>query len=239
MSDVTVPGGEARSSGDDFERLPTRTGYDRWAAIYDDEDNPLVQTELGPFSELLGEVRGLRLLDVGCGTGRHALRANDQGAIVTGVDFSTEMLRRARSKPGGDEIHWVTHDIQTRLPFDDATFDRVTSALVIDHVGDLEAFLAELRRVCRPDGFVLLSVLHPAMLLRGVQARFTDPATGRQVRPDSHAHQISDYVMGAVRGGLRIDHMSEHTVTPELAARSARAARYAGWPILLMLRLRP
>ncbi|TWT45171.1 Demethylmenaquinone methyltransferase [Phycisphaerae bacterium RAS1] len=240
MSDTHTPGGPTPAGAPaDFELIPTRLGYDRWAAIYDDEDNPLVELEFGPFGELLGDVRGLQVLDVGCGTGRHALRAASLGACVTGVDFSSEMLRRAQAKPGGGDVRWVSHDLETPLPFDSHAFHRVTSALVIDHIGNLAAYMAEMRRVCRPDGFVLLSVLHPAMMLRGVRARFTDPATGRQVRPDSHPHQISDYIMGAVRGGLRVDWMSEHTIDRAMAARSERAARYEGWPVLLMLRLRP
>ena len=45
--------------------------------------------------------------------------------------------------------------------------------------------------------------------------------------------------MAAVRAGLRIDHISEHVVPDELATRMERARRYVGWPMLLMLRLRP
>ena len=73
----------------------------------------------------------------------------------------------------------------------------------------------------------------------GWSAWFTDPQSGRETRPQSYPHQISDYVMAAVRAGLRIDHISEHVVPDELATRMERARRYVGWPMLLMLRLRP
>jgi hypothetical protein len=93
--------------------------------------------------------------------------------------------------------------------------------------------------VCRHDGFVLISLFHPALMLQGIRARFIDPTTGRDVRPASQAHQISDYVMGAVRGGLTLEHMSEHAVDGDLAARTPRAAKYRGWPLLLLMKLRP
>jgi malonyl-CoA O-methyltransferase len=80
--------------------------------------------------------------------------------------------------------------------------------------------------------------MHPAMMLRGVQARFTDPASGRETRPASQPNQISDYVMAALHAGLTIDHFSEHSVDPDLAQRVPRAEKYLGWPILLMMRLR-
>ena len=110
---------------------------------------------------------------------------------------------------------------------------------MLDHIADITAFFSECRRVCRRDGFVLISVFHPALMLQGIQARFIDPATSREVRPASHANQISDYVMGAVRSGLTLEHMSEHAVDGELAARSPRAAKYRGWPLLLLMKLRP
>ena len=57
-------------------------------------------------------------------------------------------------------------------------------------------------------------------------------------RPAGARHQLSDYVIAAMRAGLHIDHMSEHVVDDELAARSPRAQKYLGWPLLLLMRLR-
>jgi hypothetical protein len=109
----------------------------------------------------------------------------------------------------------------------------------MDHIADLQNLFAELGRICDPAGHVVVSNMHPSLMLRGVQARFTDPATGRETRPESYPHQISDYVMAALRAGLRIDHLSEHAVDPGLARRCPRAEKYVGWPLLLMMRLRP
>jgi len=81
--------------------------------------------------------------------------------------------------------------------------------------------------------------MHPAMMLKGVQARFTDPATGRKIGPASHPNQISDYVMANVRAGLEIEHISEHAVDAALVARSPRSEKYLGWPLLLMMKLVP
>src|SRR5436309_7019436 len=82
--------------------LPTREGYDRWAALYDADPNPLVALEEPWVDRLLGDVRGLSVLDLGCGTGRHALRLEAAGAVVHAIDFSEAMLDQARRKPGAD-----------------------------------------------------------------------------------------------------------------------------------------
>jgi malonyl-CoA O-methyltransferase len=221
------------------EDLSTRDGYDRWAEIYDVEDNPLIALEERYLDSLLGDVNGLGIADIGCGTGRQAVRLAQAGARVTAVDFSSAMLQRARTKPGAEAVTFVYHDLAEPFPLADASFDRVLCCLVLDHIADLCRFFGELKRLCKMDGAVVVSVMHPAMMLRGIQARFHDPATGREVRPQSYSHQIADYVMGAVRAGLTLDHLSEHAVDKDLVARSPRAVKYLDWPLLLLMRLTP
>jgi ubiquinone/menaquinone biosynthesis C-methylase UbiE len=221
----------------DMEIVPTQTGYDRWAEVYDVEDNPLMLLEEEHISALAGDLAGLDVADVGCGTGRHALRWAEGGARVTAVDFSPAMLARARAKPGAQTVAFVQHDLAKPFPLPSAAFDRVFCCLVLDHIAALDTFFLELRRLCRPAGCVIISVMHPAMSLRGVQARFIDPVTGRRVSPAGHAHQMSDYLMAAVHAGLRLEHVSEHAADAALAERSPRAAKYLGWPMLLVMKL--
>ena len=220
--------------------LSTQEGYDRWAEIYDAEQNPLISLEEPEVDRLLGDIAGLNVVDVGCGTGRHALRLAARGANVVGVDFSDGMLARARDKKGASRVRWVVHDItRLPLPLPERAFDRVLCALVVDHIRELPAFFAELGRLCAEDGLVVVTVMHPGLMLKGTQARFVDPETGRETRPESHANLIADYVNGAVGGGLRILHVGEHDVGEELAERVPRARKYLGWPMLWWMELAP
>jgi ubiquinone/menaquinone biosynthesis C-methylase UbiE len=220
-----------------FTILSTREGYDLWATIYDEEDNPLIALEEAEVPRLLGDVRGLAVADIGCGTGRHALALAAAGAAVTAIDLSGGMIAKARAKAAPGAVRFVQANLEKPLPLASTAFDRILSCLVLDHVANLDGLFAELRRICRPGGFIVISVMHPAMMLRGIQARFTDPATGREIRPASAPNQICDYVMAATRAGLTFGAMSEHSVTEALAARSPRAQKYLHWPLLLMMRL--
>ncbi len=221
------------------EFVATQAGYDRWAEIYDAEDNPLIALEEPRVAALLGDVSGLHVLELGSGTGRWTVKLVAGGARVTAVEFSEAMIARASAKPGWDSVRLIRHDLaRTPLPMPDAAFDRVVSLLVLDHISSLEPFFSECRRMCRSGGLVLFSVMHPAMMLRGIQAHFRDPRTGRDVCPASAANQISDYVVHALRAGLRLEHMSEHAVDEPLAAGSPRAAKYLGWPMLLLMKFR-
>ena len=222
--------------------LSTQDGYDRWSAQYDQEDNPLIALEERVLGGLLGDLRrfrGCAAVDVGCGTGRRALPLAQAGAEVTALDFSSGMLAHAQRKADGLPLRFLFHDLNQPLPLPDAAFALVLNCLVLEHIADVAGLFAELARVCRRDGELWISVMHPAMLLRGVSARFTNPETGERTYPQSHRQQIAEYVMAATRAGLRFTHMSEHAVDPELMACSVSAQRYAGWPMLLVMGLRP
>ena len=222
-----------------IDHLSTREGYDRWSSIYDSDGNPLVALEEPLVDQLLGNVAGLSVIDLGCGTGRHALRVANAGARVHGVDFSEQMLARARQKAEISNVVLHSHDLAEPLPFPDHSFDRVVCGLVLDHIAELDQLFCSMKRLCKPNGYAVISVMHPAMMLRGVQARFWDPHSGRQVRPASQCHQISDYVLAAAGAGFRFDHLSEHAVDQSLADKLPRGQRYVGWPILFLMRLSP
>jgi malonyl-CoA O-methyltransferase len=216
--------------------VPTQVGYDAWACFYDTDDNPLIHLEERFLPEVLGSVSELDIIDVGCGTGRHALPWAATGARVTAMDFSEAMLERARSKPRLGQVDYIQHDLTKPFPQANGSFDRVISCLVLEHIPDLEHFFGELGRICRSDGKVVLTAMHPAMALRGAQARFIEPGTGRRVGPVSYTQKISDYLMAAKAANLRLDHISEHLVDAELVRKSPRAEKYLGWPMLLLMR---
>jgi len=214
-----------------------RQGYDRWAAIYDVEANPLQALEGPIVRSAIGDPRGLNVLDLGCGTGRHALWLAECGAHVTAVDFSPGMLDKARSKLGAERVRFLVHDLHKRLSFDNAAFDLVVSGLVLEHLRELDLFFAEARRVLKSTGRAIVSSMHPAMFLRGTQARFTDPASGELVLPGSVAHSIGAFVTAAVRGGFAIRTVEEFSPDEPFAADYPRAQKYVGWPMLVVMTL--
>ena len=220
------------------EASSVRSGYDRWAVIYDREANPLIGLEESVVREALGDVARLTVLDLGCGTGRHAVWLASAGATVTGIDFSEGMLEEARRKPEAGTVRFLAHDLHQPLPFAAGSFDLVVSGLVLEHLGDLDRFFGEARRVLRPGGRAVVSAMHPAMFLKGVQARFTDPESGEKVQPGSFAHSIGEFVMASVRAGFALEGVDERAPDADFAARYPRAEKYVDWPMLVVLRLR-
>ncbi len=116
--------------------------------------------------ERLGLRPGERLLDLGCGGGRHAYEAGRRGARVVAADVDLAELKEVRQLAGGmreaGELVGGTVDAvggdALRLPFPDATFDRVVASEVLEHIPDDAAAATELARVLRPGGTLAVTV---------------------------------------------------------------------------------
>jgi len=177
-----------------------RTMFDRIAPVYD-VMNRVMTAGLDVLWRRLAAsaaVRpGDRVLDAACGTGDLAIADLKAGAgKVTGLDFSERMLERARKK--SETITWVEGDLLA-LPFGDDSFDAATVGFGVRNVSDVDAALAELRRVLRPGGrLAILEITQPRGLLRPFFSLWFDrvvPVLGR-VLPGGRAYT---YLPASVR----------------------------------------
>jgi cytosine/adenosine deaminase-related metal-dependent hydrolase/ubiquinone/menaquinone biosynthesis C-methylase UbiE len=139
--------------------LPSEV-FDRWAPSYDTQPNPLLALEQRVLLPRLGDVRGLDVLDAGCGTGRWLGQfAGRSPRSLVGVDISPVMLGLAASK--------LNHGCElllgscTALPVRAATADLVLSSFVVSYLDDVEGFAQEIDRVSRPGAMIFLTDMHP------------------------------------------------------------------------------
>lgn len=129
-----------------------RAGYD----IYRD----FVNTPA--FFEMLPDISGLRVLDLGCGEGYNTRLLADRGARVVGIDIAERFIAYAiaaeRADPRGIEYQIAS---AVELPFDDSTFDAATAFMSLMDIPETERVLGEAFRVIRPGGFFQFSISHP------------------------------------------------------------------------------
>jgi malonyl-CoA O-methyltransferase len=210
------------------EELSPRDGYAAWASCYEDDGNPLIPLEGPAVAALFGPVAGKRVLDLGCGTGRHTLALAQAGAQVTALDQSPEMMAVAHHKLQGYPVEWLIHSLPVPLPLPDETFALVVAGLVVEHVADVPMLFREAVRVLCPGGRFVLSALHPDRTAAGQRARFIDPETGIRLPITTYHRSTADYLRAATQAGLTL--VSEQTLvmTADVAALLPRAQRYVG-----------
>ncbi len=152
----------------------------------------------GPVQDQLVEVLrvepGDRVLDLATGTGDVAIRAARRGATVTGLDFTEPMLGKARQRAAeeGVEIAFDLGDVEY-LPYDDASFDVVSSNFGLIFAADHANVASELARISRPGGRVGFTAWKPNPKLGELYRRFTEePIEGREVYEWGREDHVED-----------------------------------------------
>ncbi len=178
-----------------------RSGYDRWAELYDGYVNSTVAIDDLYFPPVYGHLSGLSVCEIGCGTGRHTIRLAKAGNCVTGIDLSPGMLAVAREKLAGLDVKLIEGDVLTTPP--PGRYDAVVTALVLEHIRDAAAFFARVADLLLPGGGFYISEIHPDRIAGGTQANFID-RDGQAVKLQSFAHSEADIRAAADNAGLRI-----------------------------------
>ena len=138
----------------------TLTPFDDWAEVYDTQPNPMLQLEQRTLSPIMPSIKGLDVLDIGCGTGRWLKHIERLGpSSLTGTDASDAMLERARAALAPTTTLHLSDS--TALPVADASTDLILASFVLSYLADLDAFADECVRILRLGGHILLSDMHP------------------------------------------------------------------------------
>ncbi len=135
-----------------------KNSYARWAPVYDRTFGAVTQVGRRTAVGHINEMAGTEVLEIGVGTGL-ALPNYAPDRHVTGIDFSHEMLAKARTKVSEMNLTAVKDLRQMdarELDFPDASFDAVALMHVISVVPDPEKVMAEAVRVLRPGGHVVV-----------------------------------------------------------------------------------
>ncbi len=117
----------------------------------------IASAKLSIRPDLLPSSASSRVIDVGCGDGRHIVEAARRDCFAVGLDYDAEELRRARERIGAHHVDLVVGDA-TRLPFRDSVFDAVICTETLEHLPDDAGAVREIARLLRPGGTLLGAV---------------------------------------------------------------------------------
>jgi ubiquinone/menaquinone biosynthesis C-methylase UbiE len=202
---------------------------------------------------LLPDLRGLKVLDLGCGFGWFCRWAREQGAAkVLGIDVSEKMLARARATTTDAAISYAGADME-RLDLPAASFDLAYSSLALHYIEDLGGLLAGVHGVLVPGGKLVFSVEHPIYTAPShpgwsvdAEGRKTWPVDGYLIEGPrttdwlakgviKQHHTLGTYLNLLLRAGFVLTHVEEWGPTDEqIAARPEWADERQRPPFLLV-----
>jgi 2-polyprenyl-3-methyl-5-hydroxy-6-metoxy-1,4-benzoquinol methylase len=198
----------------------------------------------------VGDVRGLAVLDAGCGEGIVARLLAEGGAQVVAVDVAPRLIELARDQATQGQVTYLVHDLSQPLPEYHEAFDVVVSNLVINDVPDYQGFVATLGSVTKADGRVVLSLNNPysALIREKVENYFdSGKTTLYNMAKDGVAvyyfHRTLEEYMTAFREAGFALHGLEDVQVPQVIAdhlperykQLSYSGMYARFPFFLIL----
>lgn len=188
--------------------MNVQSAYNEWADQYDTNLNKTRDLEAQVLREQLGKLPFHSCLEIGCGTGKNSIWLASKASHLVAVDFSEEMLAKAKEKINQANVQFVQADITEPWHFAQQQFDVVSFSLVLEHIEDLTAIFKKVAGSLNPNGHVYIAELHPFKQYSGSKARF-ETASGTQV-VTCFTHHISDFVIAAKQAGLELVGLEEY-----------------------------
>jgi len=181
--------------------------YNSWASQYDTNENKTRDLEAKALREVLSTIPFNSCLEIGCGTGKNTEWLLQKAERLTAVDFSEEMLSKAREKVQSPKVEFVQADINSDWNFTEKKFDLLGFSLVLEHIQNLDHIFEEAFKKLEDRGYLYIGELHPFKQYTGSKARFE---TGEGVHiVQCYNHHISEFIQSAEKNGLKLLQLRE------------------------------
>ena len=188
--------------------MEVKQAYNIWADQYDTNSNKTRDLEAIALRTFLPEIEFNYCLEIGCGTGKNTEYLITKAKQISAVDFSHEMLNKARLKIKAGNVEFIQADITNDWNFLSHPYDLVIFSLVLEHIENLDEIFKKVSKVINPNGFVYVGELHPFKQYTGTKARF-DTADGQQM-VTCFNHNLSDFTKSAKLHGFEIMDIAEY-----------------------------
>lgn len=206
--------------------------YDQWASEYDAMPNSTIEIDEVNFPKLWAGLPPSRVLEIGCGTGRHTKKLARVGHNILAIDQSAQMLEIAKAQNFSD-VEFINGDIFA-LELPKADFDFAIMSLVLEHLPNLVKVFEIIFDTVKSGGSFYLSEIHPNRMQNGSGARFIDKQTQEEVRMVSFIHSIDEIRTAAQNAGFFIVSETECVARRDFSAQNPAWEKYIDMPMTIM-----
>jgi predicted TPR repeat methyltransferase len=187
--------------------MNNQEAYNQWASSYNDVINQTRDVELKAKKEILKDISFSDVLELGCGTGKNTEWLLQKATSITSVDFSENMLAKARERVQDDKVNFVQADINQPWNFAKKKFDLVTCSLVLEHIQHLAPVFQKAGDALTDGGYFYIGELHPFKQYAGSKARFEKQEEVMIL--DCYTHHVSEFTRLAKENGFSLVDLNE------------------------------
>ncbi len=181
--------------------------YNSWAEIYDSNVNKTRDLDKKATVEILKKYNFSEVLELGCGTGKNTVFLLEKAESIIGLDFSEEMLRKAKEKILDKRVSFQKADLNENWMVNNEAFDLITCNLTLEHIENLNFIFNQANQKLKTDGHFFISELHPYKQYAGSKARYE---TQEEVKVlETYTHHVSDYFFAAKKYGFVLVELRE------------------------------
>ena len=181
--------------------------YNIWADQYDTNSNKTRDLDTKSTIKTLNKFDFSKVIELGCGTGKNTTFLLKKADKIIGLDFSKEMLNKAKAKIKDERVEFRKADLTKSWEIDNDFADLITCSLTLEHIKNLNHIFNQANLKLKKNGLFFISELHPFKQYSGSKAKYETENGTKEL--EVYIHHISEYIDDAKNNGLEFVEMKE------------------------------
>ncbi len=181
--------------------------YNIWASQYDSNLNLTRDLDKKCTIKTLKNLDFKNVLELGCGTGKNTEWLLNKAERIIGLDFSQEMLNKAKAKIFDKRVLFKKADLTKDWEIENNFVDLITASLTLEHIENLDHIFLQANLKLKKNGLFFISELHPFKQYSGSKAKYETENGIKEL--EVYIHHISEYIDTAKNNGFKLIELKE------------------------------
>jgi predicted TPR repeat methyltransferase len=181
--------------------------YNIWASQYDSNLNLTRDLDKKCTIKTLKNLDFKNVLELGCGTGKNTEWLLNKAERIIGLDFSQEMLNKAKAKIFDKRVLFKKVDLTKDWEIENNFVDLITASLTLEHIENLDHIFLQANLKLKKNGLFFISELHPFKQYSGSKAKYETENGIKEL--EVYIHHISEYIDTAKNNGFKLIELKE------------------------------
>lgn len=181
--------------------------YNIWASQYDSNLNLTRDLDKKCTIKTLKNLDFKNVLELGCGTGKNTEWLLNKAERIIGLDFSQEMLHKAKAKIFDKRVLFKKVDLTKDWEIENNFVDLITASLTLEHIENLDHIFSQANLKLKKNGLFFISELHPFKQYSGSKAKYETENGIKEL--EVYIHDISEYIDTAKNNGFKLIELKE------------------------------